>query len=121
MSYILQVIEKLTDLTKKGDLTWNYLSEHLDLSKRSLSLTDSIEFNESASFYASSGTGYFVLLECSINIPELYLIAYPSLDSKDIQSLNIYNQCQKELLRLQNLVKKNFPNVDDFLNNFLSK
>ncbi|MBX4265898.1 hypothetical protein [Clostridium estertheticum] len=123
MDKTLQIIEKLIDFTKKENLTWYYLSDNTTLAKKSLSFCDHREFKDSASFYTPSGAGYFVLME-SIDVPdfpELYLIVFPNITSKDIQSINEYDECQQQLLRLQNLVKKLFPNVDAFLDDFLIK
>lgn len=120
MTNIQSVIEKLIAETKNTNLKWNYLSELSILLRKSAELIG-YEVIDNTSFYVQIKDGYFVLYEDVFQ--NLYLITYPTIDSKDYQCLNrtpnmILNQ--QDLLRLQNLIKKQFPNVDDFLDEFIN-
>mgnify|MGYP007046733442 CR=1 FL=1 len=132
------LIEKLILKTKNHMLNWTYLEddkkverlleEHLDFSGM---------YSRSGSFSTQFNSGYFILLDClsvAINIKDeawtfdqnsILLIAIPSEQSKDsgVINFNLMNDtemCQSALLRLQNIIKSNFPSVDAFIDDFMN-
>jgi hypothetical protein len=123
MNMLQNVIEKLITETKNKNLKWFYLNEFELLDDKSSSLITAVTtyILDNSSFYVKIKDGYFVL--CEDNYNDLYLITFPSIDSRDFKCLNDTGNglaYQQELLRLQNLIKKQFPNVDDFLDDFLN-
>ncbi|CAB1242527.1 conserved hypothetical protein [Clostridiaceae bacterium BL-3] len=120
MISVEKIISKLIIQTKSNKIKWFYLSENADV----IDICENIspnDLNYNSSFSLEINSGYFVL--CEDVFKNIYLIIIPSLDSKDIQCINKNEDRnlthQQELLRLQNLVKKQFPNVEDFLQEFM--
>ena len=116
----MKIINKLIQETKENKLKWAYLPVDNKLSSVCFELVYG-DLNYNSSFVLKVNNGYFAL--CDTVDTDIYLIIVPSLDSKDIQCIN-ENEAgnlmyQQELLRLQNLVKKQFPNVEDFLQEFM--
>ncbi len=117
---VKSVIDKLIYLTKGNKAEWQYLDQYPTLADKSKTIIRTA-FVPRGSFYINISNGYMVLYEAQYsNSIYLHMIAFPTIDAKDVQALNTYSECQEDILRLQNLVKKQFPNVDDFLDNILS-
>ena len=119
-----KVINKLIDYTKRAVLAWEYAD--LDASISSIVfglLLRDYDIHRNCTFVCKSGSGRFVLAQASEDtdtIPLLFLIVIPGTGSRDNQILNDYGKYQVELLRLQNLVKKQHPNTEDFILDFLN-
>lgn len=116
----IKIINKLIQGTKDNKFKWSYLPINNKLSSVCFQLVYG-DLNYNSSFVLKINNGYFAL--CDTVDSDIYLIIIPSLDSKDIQCINEgesgFLEYQQELLRLQNLVKKQFPNVEDFLEEFM--
>ncbi|GAA0735609.1 hypothetical protein [Clostridium oceanicum] len=127
MISVEKIINKLIFGTKSNKYKWFYLSDKgrsiVDICDNFVTYYDYQQntLNTSDSFILNFNEGYLALCEDSYS--NLLLIVIPSLDSKDIQCINNYlaPDFQQELLRLQNLIKKQFPNVEDFLNEFMDE
>lgn len=125
-----QFVNKLIELTKTNKMTWLYLDENdelfstLNLSpfERISSTFDYDEFNSDSSFYAKINSNFIVLYElrtASENLlSSLRLKTVPST-FKDIQNIEL-TENKELLLRLLNVVKSQFPNSEDIINDILN-
>lgn len=112
------VIEKLTNLTKTEKINWSYLDNYPSLQKIINNML-SFAYSDGGTFYTQINDGYMVICEDGDD-DYLYLIAVPKINARDNQFLNDEDSYQEELLRLHNLIKKQFPNTNDFIDDFLS-
>lgn len=114
------VINKLIETTKSDNLKWIYLDTFKPLSDASLSFFTS-GYKHNNSFFVKINKGFFVLVDSG---GYLYLTVFPTLDSREVTTINCMNDgsvvYQDELLRLLNIVKKQFPQVDDILSDLLN-
>ena len=119
------VINKLITITKRSSsLHWDYLDKNSDLMQIVESVLEDHMIDSAASFsYEQTHgykTGYFVIAQVfSTELPILFLVSVPSLGYRDNCVLNKEDECQKDLLRLHNLVRRQFPNTEDFISYFL--
>jgi hypothetical protein len=132
------VIQRLIEKTKGNSIIWNYVDEDpnllsfvnkilLDPSyKKKIStflVNPDYILNENASFSYKVNEGYFVLADImgkSNDFPYIFLISIPRINSRGSQILNPKKEYQKELVRLQILVKSQYPNTEDFIDSFLA-
>lgn len=123
MTSVGRVIDKLIEQTKLNKIKWFYLSENEELFEICSKFKYDENLNPDSSFAFKINDGYFTLCEGAEH--DLLFIIVPSLDSRDIQCINTGNdyipKFQQELLRLQNLIKKQFPNVEDFIEKFMDE
>ncbi|SMC19361.1 hypothetical protein SAMN02745134_00810 [Clostridium acidisoli DSM 12555] len=118
---IKAVINKLIERTKLSILKWNYLDSLPQLCNKVYNEFNISPMNKN-SFFTKINDGYFILVNDEDN-EELYLIVFPTIDSRDTEIINYIDNdllYQDELLRLLNLVKKQYPNVDDVISNFMN-
>lgn len=112
-------LNKLIENTKSNALNWYYLDTYSLLSQNAQFYL-SYAYSKKNSFYVKINDGYFVLADSNTY---LYLIVFPTIDSREVTVINYYNNtinCQDELLRLLNLIKKQYPQVDDVISDFLN-
>ena len=116
------IIDKIINLTK-ANLKWHYLDTDRSIDSIANEILVDYVIDDNSSFFCQVDSGYFALVQPELDEPDdmpiLFLIAVPGSDARDIRILNSYLEHQQDLLRLQNLVKKQYPNVDDFLDSFL--
>ncbi len=123
------VIEALIQKTKEKKIYWNYLITKSDLIHISLEIckSASMQIDEGLSFYTKYKNGFFVLINTpckkGANLdPQIYLIALLPTDFHRPAGslLNPDLDYQSSLLRLTNLAVRQHPNVEDFIDDFLS-
>lgn len=109
------ILNKLLEKTKSNSLKWFYLDTHKRLSDCSLTFFND-GYNRNNSFYANINNGFFVLVDYKSNF---YLTVFPTLESREVTTINASKNgvmsSQDELLRLLNLIKKQYPQVDDIV------
>lgn len=123
-----KIIQKLIDETKNNNFDWHYLDNHLFVNDKTREMLnqENLKFNFSInyknSYYYNFNNGFFVLVNGlnTNDLPIIYLLIIPSTSGRDTSILNNSTEYQTELLRLSNLISKQFPNVEDFLSDFLS-
>lgn len=120
-SKIEAVIAGLIQKTKEKKLYWDYIFTNSAIANISLEICElkRNEIDDSLSFYAKYKDGYFVLINIS---PEIFLIALPTKDAYRYVNapLNPNLDHQSDLLRLTNLAVRQHPNIEDFIDDFLS-
>ena len=120
-----KLISSLIQQTKDGKLNWDYLSNFRKLETITMNILEefteySLDENDTdpdLSFFTKYKTGFFILLN---TIPEILLIALPTIDARVHKPLNSFSEHQAELLRLTNLAVKQHPNIEDFVEDFLN-
>ena len=136
---VTKIADKLIQWSKENKLDWNYLEDDNALLKMVDSRLCDYIVERSDSFYCNIGKGFFVLASVKyryldeLNLftdnnrrtvamepPALFLISIPALNSRDHGCLNKYDEHQGVLLRLQNIAKRQYPNTEDFINEFMA-
>lgn len=123
-------IKSLITSTKNKTISWNYLNENKallnDLSHLQ-NLPSISTFQEDRCFFASYDDAYFVLISIAFeNFGSLYewmeLLVIPST-FRNVQSISTENDnsYSADLVRLLNLIRRNFPNPEDIMEKFISE
>jgi len=55
-----------------------------------------------------------------LELPVLFLMSIPALHSRDKRLLNKHDEHQGNILRLQNIAKRQYPNSDDFIDKVMA-
>ena len=139
MSNYNRFIDSLITGTKEKSITWSYLDENRLLYEKFVSSKD--DFSTDDSFWATYDDAYFVLISMQeedssdsadinflltsstrpiVDVIKLAVVPPTFRDIKIISSLDNKNY-RTSLIRLKNLIKKDFPNSDDIIEKFISE
>lgn len=130
-------IDSLITGTKNKTIIWDYLDTRSDLYEKFVD--NSEDFYTDDSFYAPYNDSYFVLISTKeeitsgkfdkygeyilptyVDVIKLAVIPSTFRDIKVISGADNKNY-SSALIRLRNLIKKDFPNSDDIIEQFISE
>lgn len=137
MSNYNRFIDSLIAGTKDKTISWDYLDTRRDLYNK---FVDDVEnFHTDDSFYASYYDSYFVLISMEdmvLSGSNNLITGYPEYVCGDVIKLAVIPSTFRDikiisseddktyssaLIRLRNLIKKDFPNSDDIIEKFISE
>lgn len=124
-----QFVNKLIELTSAKKISWEYLDED-EIIYNSLQISPfennklifDIVFNPNSSFYTEINSNFIVLYEIVTStgnlLSSLRLKTVPN-SYKDIQNIEL-TENKELMLRLLNVIKSQFPNSEDIINDILN-
>jgi len=133
-------IDALVAGTKRKSISWDYLDNDVVLQTNLWSNSATLpSFYPDDSFFTSFNNAYFILLSMKDEMPsgeidhvtgypetyyvdgiKLYIVPPTFRDVKIISTFND-NDYSEGLIRLRNLIKKDFPNSEDIMEKFISE